>query len=57
MYFYRVTVILKSKEETNPDDFFDDLYEKRIGKNKIVEVETSQVADDFEETSADDEGS
>ena len=54
-YYYRVTLILKSREEANPDDLFDDLYGKRIGKNKVVEVETSQVADDFEETSADDD--
>lgn len=54
MPFFRATIILESSLEQE-DDILDELAGRRFGKNKVVEVEEVELADDFEADDDDDE--
>jgi hypothetical protein len=52
--YYRVTVILENKSIDDPDDLYDEFYGQHIGKGKIVEVESAEEADDFDDENLED---
>jgi len=51
--YYRVILILKDNATNDPEDLFDDLYGKSLGKGKIVELESIEPADDFDDSEMD----
>ncbi len=53
MPFYRVTLIMESKIKIE-DEIYDDVMDKGVGKNKVMEVENVEVADDFDEDEIED---
>jgi hypothetical protein len=53
--YYRVTVIVKSKEEDEIEDIAADFEDKKIGGNKVVEVESIEETTDFEDDEEDEE--
>ena len=55
MNYYRVTLIVRNKQEIDPETLYDDFYDKNVGKNKVVLVESSEIADDFDESLIEDE--
>ena len=55
MNYYRVTLIVRNKQEIDPETLYDDFYDKNVGKNKVVLVESSEIADDLDESLIEDE--
>jgi hypothetical protein len=48
--YYRATVIIENKSNVDPDDLFDELYGLSVGKGKIIETESVEEADDFDDS-------
>ena len=48
MALYRATVVIDSKLE-DEDEIYEDITNKKIGRNLILEVENIEVCEDYEE--------
>ena len=46
--YYRVTMIVKARPDLDEESLMDALVDKVVNKNVIVEVESSELADDFD---------
>lgn len=48
MSLYRITLIIDSKLE-GEDEIYEDIFNKKVGRNSVLEVENVEICEDYEE--------
>lgn len=48
MSLYRITLIIDSKLE-DEDEIYEDIFNKKVGRNSVLEVENVEICEDYEE--------